>query len=73
MQNRHDSDECACSVWLSQAPNSRGFMAKLRDFGLQPELHTNMLPLTAVTHAAPELVSQVNSPFLASSSAQPGI
>ena len=51
-----------CSVWLSHANNPRGFIAKLRDFSLQPELQTNMLPLTAVAHAAPELVSEVWSP-----------
>ena len=49
----------ACSIWLSHASNARGFTAKLRDFSLQPELHTNILPLTDVTHAAPELMSEV--------------
>ena len=46
------------SVWLMHAANSRGWVAKVADFGLSRN-STGFLPLTAVAHAPPELMLKV--------------
>ena len=47
-----------CSAWLVHANNGRGFVVKLSEMGL-PAAPTQQLPITAVSHAAPEVLSQV--------------
>ena len=47
------------SVWLVHANNARGFVAKTADFGLLPD-EDSTIPLSLVTHAAPELLLKVS-------------